>query len=474
MGRVHKSGKNDVWNEVFRRYADNIYGSIEENGRYDITSTTLSNISREIQGPDVRNLTKFDKSISLPDAFKKGFEHTTDFINIMPLGNIAGNYTFTLGQFNAYHELSYDETQKPTILPFPDVQVVTPNNIPSENAFIDISYTSGMLDTAFERKRGSLMPVLHGRMGSGPMNFNIGKSKIPIEVKGAQIEIDATFEDPSDVVIIEAKAVPEPDFIVRQLYYPYYVLKNRGVSKNIIPTFLVLLAGNYYFLKYKFSDPDNYSSIQLVEQQTFRFADETPITQRLIDEMYSSTNIVEEPKIPFPQADSFIQLTKILSIMVDGFNEDGSGMTFTEIAGNLGAKGYDPRQGSYYGNLLLYLDLAETRVADISHGKDLVPTEYGIEINRLLNTNEGRLALIRKLLSHYPFRVAYEFITRNNMQNAVRYNRDFKSQLAEHINEQGGIFNTKTKDFQVSLSTSIRRTQSIISLLNSMVFDSIG
>lgn len=221
MKRKKGAGKNEVWQSIFDQDGSKIESSIDRNGYYDITADELKAYSNPLHGPDTRNLAKFDKSFDLPDAFKAGTDNMDQFINIMPLGYIEGAYTYRLGRFNAYEQLTIDENQKPELINFPSVQTITPESIPSENAYIDAAFSSGMLNMAFESQNKPLMPVLHGRMGSGPMSFQIGKQQPQtLDVHSAQIEIDATFENDDSIVVIEAKAVPEKDFLVRQLFYP--------------------------------------------------------------------------------------------------------------------------------------------------------------------------------------------------------------------------------------------------------------
>jgi hypothetical protein len=415
----------------------------------------------------------------LPDVFKQSADKISDYINIMPIGYQNNEYTFSLGRFNAYQPLSYNTNDQPEILPFPDIQTVSINNISSENTFIDVAYTSGMLDKAFDLQlsKSRLMPVMHGRMGSGEMNFKIGND-IPIFVKSAQLEIDATFESKDKIVVIEAKAVPETDFLVRQLFYPYYVIKQRGVKKPIIPTFLVLLAGNYYFLKYEFTDDTNYSSIKLLNQRTFRFAEDHELTLKEIVELYENTPVVEEPKSTFPQANSFVQMINVLSAL-DQVEEDNDGIKFGlnkyEIAEVLGtnretSKNYNERQGDYYGNLIVYLGFGTK-----DSGKDFVINKHGKKVLHLIKTTEGRTEIIIELFKHKPFRAVFQELLNNENYKMPHFSKQFVKNVENKILTSGGFFDTRSHSMKTeSNATTLRRTKSSLALLKSIIFDFIS
>ncbi|MCI1890695.1 MAG: hypothetical protein LKI92_01005 [Schleiferilactobacillus harbinensis] len=477
-----RTSKQDVWDSFFKAHRDTIMADIDKKGMYTVTAQELSNVSHALTGPDVRILTKFDRSSQLPDVFKVGASSLSEYINILPLGSVDNNYTYALGHFNAYSPLTYDKTQKPVFVPFPDVQTIRPDTINSENTYIDAAFTSGMIDQAFQgTDKDPLMPVMHGRMGTESMSFYVGKDKkIPIRVDKAQMEIDATFENRNSVVVIEAKAVPEVDFLVRQLYYPYYVIKmNRGVTKPIIPTFLILLGGSYYFVKYEFSDPKNYSSIHKIEQKTFRFDDKTKITYDEVVALVSEIQPVEEPKVPFPQADSYVQCISTLAFLFEENTDEGAsgaGLSASDIAASLGVdkKGYDKRQGHYYGDLLVYLGLAQIAKDGTESGLYSISQE-GKSIYQILSTSEGRKRMVERLFQHVPFREAFNTLKDREQifTDAGRLSGDIYEQVATVIERTGSIWNTKTKSFGVSDSTLIRRSQTVVALLRSFIYAAI-
>lgn len=455
---TNKASKNEVWQKIFDRSGERIFDSIDSKGYFDITAPELKQASNEVDGPDVRNLAKFDKSYSLPDAFKTGADTIKDYINIMPLGYTDKVYTYRLGRFNAYAPLEIKENESPKMLEFPKVQTISPKTIPSENAYIDAAFSSGMLDQALGSGRDHFLPVLHGRMGSGTMNFNIGvDNPQSLQINGAQIEIDATFEDSQSVVVIEAKAVPEADFLVRQLYYPFYVIRNRGVTKPVRPTFLLLLGGNYYFNEYTFDDPNNYSTIRMVSQKAFRFFDNLTITLDRIVGIYRRSRIVSEPAI-LPQANSYLRFVKTLALLNEADDEENSetGLNKRDIASVFG---YAERQGDYYGNLVLYLGLC-SKVKE-----QFIINDRGRELLVKLDGNEGKLALIELLLQHQPFRIVFKYLLDNPMKRTMALTSDDKCMLASEITPH------LTKKY--GKSTILRRIESTAALVRSAIFESI-
>jgi hypothetical protein len=290
------------------------------------------------------------------------------------------------------------------------------------------------------------------------MNFNIGvDNPQSLQINGAQIEIDATFEDSQSVVVIEAKAVPEADFLVRQLYYPFYVIRNRGVTKPIRPTFLLLLGGNYYFNEYTFDDPNNYSTIRMVSQKAFRFFDNLTITLDRIVGIYRRSRIVSEPAI-LPQANSYLRFVKTLALLNEAGNEGNSetGLNKRDIASVFG---YAERQGDYYGNLVLYLGLCS------KEKEQFIINDRGRKLLVKLDGNEGKLALIELLLQHQPFRIVFKYLLDNPMKRTSALSSDDKCMLASEITPY------LTKNY--GKSTILRRIESTAALVRSAIFESI-
>ncbi|WP_172188301.1 type II restriction enzyme [Lentilactobacillus kribbianus] len=464
-----RHNKNEVWSAIFDKLGSEILSSINsEQGYFDISADQIRYFSNELHGPDVRLLAKFDRSSALPDVFKNSSNDIDDFINILPIGNINGQYMYRLGKFNAYAPLTIKEDDTPEIIRFPDIQTIRQDHMDekgvSENTYLDLAFTSNMLNRAFDTENSPLMPVMHGRLRSGDMNFFIGKNnKIFIHTGSSQVEIDATYENDDSIVIIEAKSVPEKDFLVRQLYYPYYIVRSRGVTKSIRPSFMLMQEGNYYFNEYEFGESDNYSTIKLVKQKVFRFADANIITLDKVVNMVKNTPIVPEPQVLFPQTNSRIAFVKTLGLLEESKLEESEiGLTSKQIASGLG---YSIRQGDYYGYLPVYLGLAR------KNNQKFYINARGSQLYLKFNSNEGRIELIRLLLSHKPFRLVFNwFMTDNHIKMAYEKNisKEQKEKIVNLIRNNVDLYGISSES-----STFSRRVSSIISLVKSCVFDVI-
>lgn len=97
------STKNDVWNLFFKQHRDKILRSIDKTGLYRVTAGALSDVSHSLSGPDVRNLTKFDRTAQLPDVFKQEALSMKDYINILPLGHLKENTRMPLDDSTRMH-----------------------------------------------------------------------------------------------------------------------------------------------------------------------------------------------------------------------------------------------------------------------------------------------------------------------------------------------------------------------------------
>jgi D12 class N6 adenine-specific DNA methyltransferase len=78
----------------------------------------------------------------------------------------------------------------------------------------------------------NLFRSFSGRRTTPRFNFLINNSTI--EVKKAQIEIDAVFESqgPEQIFLFEAKVGTPSSFRIQQLYYPYRTLMNGKPVRN--------------------------------------------------------------------------------------------------------------------------------------------------------------------------------------------------------------------------------------------------
>lgn len=320
------------WHEIFKDY--NIIETIKRDGYFIITSKTINKYK------EARLMTKFDRKNDLPEEFRK------NHLGILPTKR--GEYI--IGPFEAYAELVTDYSMKPIYLKPPIYHTLNPKNLYSEGASIRYAYNTGIFQWIFNEE--NMVLTVDGRMSSTAFSFQIdssieGNPPMRIDVKNAQIEIDAGYETPNLFLFIEAKNSQGENFIVRQLYYPYRRYQDE-IPIPVIPIFLTFSDGFFHIRVFGFKDKENYSSLYLKGYYVFSVLDE-PITYEEVFDIWS--NVTPEPEpldVPFPQADTFRRITEILIIIGD------QPKTSTEINEEFPL---NIRQVAYYLSAARYLGL---------------------------------------------------------------------------------------------------------------------
>lgn len=326
--------KNEAaWMRLFEKHK--ILEKIEKHGMFEITSRQINEFR------EARLMTKFDYRKNLPEVFKK------NKLAILPI--TRGSYL--ISQFEAYKD--FEETDNEIIkVPFPsNIESIDYENITSESTALNCAYVSGILADFIEDEE--ILPTVSGRMSSEAFNFLIkthSGSDVRVNVINSQIEIDGGYEGVETFSLIEAKNSLSDDFLIRQLYYPYRLWRNK-VSKKVKPLFLVYSNGIFTFYEYEFQEPENYNSLTLVKQKRYSI-EETEISLEDILEVVNRIRIVNEPEVPFPQADSFRRIINLCELL----NE--TELTRDEITANYD---FDPRQTNYYTDAGRYLGLINKR-----------------------------------------------------------------------------------------------------------------
>lgn len=419
-----KKGKNDeAWEKLFDKY--DILNEIDRNGTFSISSKEINEFR------EARLMTKFDHSNQLPKIFADN--------NITILPDTRGNYI--LGKFKIFEDLKY-KNLKPIPMQIPDfIQSLDTTKITSESSALNIAHMSNMIDFVMKTKQNephSLL-TLSGRMSSGSLQYNILNSDKKLHkftVENAQIEIDGSYENLNNIIIVEAKNKIPKDFNIRQLYYPFRMYHNLNTTKDITPVFFTYADDIFSFHIFKFTDIMNYSSIEKVEQINFILNDSLDLTLDEVKRISATVKEVEEPKnVPFPQADTF---SRILD-MIDYIDERKNKYELAE------AYEFDLRQSDYYANALVYLGLATKQDYYFQLNKD------GIKIKNMHNSNKRNALIISKILSHKPFKLAFD----STLKNGGDYDRKYISKVlldnVESIN---------------SISTANRRMQTVVAWLN--------
>lgn len=374
---------DENWEKLFDIL--NIEQGISEQGLFHITADQI----RVVKEP--RLMTKFDTRESLPKVFQNKY-------GILPVER--GKYV--IGDFELFEdfpEMSSDITRISSTFLTDYFETIDVNDVRSEAGAINIMGITGILDNFLSES--AFYQTVSGRMGSGCFDFHIKahdkKSCHSIFVKNSQLEIDAGFENKNFFAIIEGKNVIHNNFLIRQLYYPLRLWKDK-IKKEIRPIFMVYSNQIFRLLEYAFLDQHDYNSIRLVREKNYSLED-IDITWDELYETYRKVRIQPEPAVTFIQADSF---GKVISL-VEHLND--CDLTSAEIAERFG---FRERQSDYYYNACRYLGLAEKQ-------KD----EQGIirvRLNRFgkalcrLNYKSRQLAYVKLILEHKIFYDLFQIV----------------------------------------------------------------
>lgn len=328
------------------------------------------------------------------------------------------------------------------------IQSLDCSDIKSEVIALNCAVASGIIAHFTEDEE--LIPTVSGRMGSGKFSFDIqdivAASNRQVSVENSQIEIDAAYEGIRYLTLFEAKRDLSKDFLVRQLYYPYRVWKDK-VTKEVKPVFVIYSNGIYRMYEYAFQNPNEYSSIVLVKQQNYAIED-AEISINDIMSILKNIRIVEEPsKIPFPQADMIERVINLCELLSDG-SMDRNNITET----------YDfaSRQTDYYTDAARYLGLI---VKDDSNQIPIYSlSDLGKKILKMGYKNR-QLAFCQCILSHKIFHIVLDdYLSKGIMLKKIEIIKLMKN------NNLCSMQSDKT--FNRRASTIIHWINWIVSLIN--------
>lgn len=358
-----------AWQKLFDKY--NIQDEIDKKGYYIITANQI----REFREP--RLMTKFDHNEDLPIIFKEAK------LSIFPISRTE--YRISNNEmFSELKEITYDVSS----FPLPEfIESITLGTITSEAIALNCSYITGMI--ADFVGDDEIYPTVSGKMSSKVFSFNIKnvltKQIDSIKVKNSMIEIDGAYEGKKYLTIIEAKQTLCDNFLIRQLYYPFRVWKNR-VQKDLKLVYFVYSNSIFHFFEYVFDDENDYNSIRLVKQKNYTLEDLT-ITTLDIQNILDNVTIVDEPSIPFPQADSFNRVINMCEYFSTG-EKDKNDIT-VEYS-------FTDRQTDYYTNAGKYLGLFKNDNSCVSLSelsKEILKMDY----------KQRQLKYVELILSHKIF-----------------------------------------------------------------------
>lgn len=423
---MSNTGLNEeAWKKLFKKY--DILQHIEDDGYFNISAIQI----KEFREP--RLMTKFDHSVNLPMLFLE------NNLSILPI--TRGDYV--ISHFDAYHKFEpyISDIINNSIPKY--IQSLDSKNISSEAIALNCAFVSGIIADFLEDTE--IVPTVSGRMGSGKFSFTINDIKTRdshlIDVENSQIEIDAAYEGLNYLALFEAKRDLSEDFLVRQLYYPFRVWKDK-VTKPVKPVFLVYSNGIYRLYEYMFEHYDNYNSLKLVKQKHYSVWD-TTISSLDIQEILQNTAIVKEPDLPFPQANKFeriINLCELLTVR---------DLSRSDVTGQYD---FDIRQTNYYTDAALYLGLLNKK-------EDGGEPFYSISTNGKkildLDLKQRQLEFCKIILSHKAF----------NMTLQKYFQKGEMPEIEEivYIMKQSDLYNVQSE------KTFIRRASTIKVWINWIV-----
>jgi hypothetical protein len=375
-----------AWEILFEKH--NIVSKVSSEGFFKIKSSEINTIK------EARLMAKFDQTIQLPDIFK------TNNLSILPISR--GEYI--IGPFRTHEKITYPKC-KPTLVNIPDLETIDYSNLYSEASALLFAYNSGIIKDAVNTHNISY--TVNGRMSSGCFDYFINNKKDTnsyqrIIVENAQIEIDAGYEFNDGFCIVEAKNIAVDEILVRQLYYPYRLWKNK-ISKPVIPLLMVFSNDIFHLFHYTFEDENYYNSLKLVSYNSYTFANETILLDEIID-LWKSVEVCRESKIPFPQADSLFRVIDLLSLLFE------HSLTREQVTMKYE---FDPRQTNYYISACDYLELIE-RTGNIN-GEREYQLSRDAKIIMALRYKQKNLAIVRKIFERPVFHKAFQFIIQNSV-----------------------------------------------------------
>ena len=366
----------ECWTKIFDTY--NIMKQIEQDGKFIIKASEIKKFK------EPRLMAKFDHHFNLPSIFKK------NNLSILPVSR--GSYI--IAPFITYNKFGSNTGIAKNISIPGYMQSFKLDNIVNEAMALNCAYSCGILNDFLEDE--DLFPTVSGRMGSGKFEFTIDtqNGKQTISVDKSQIEIDAAYEGLRYLSLFEAKNDIYEDFLIRQLYYPYRTWLNK-VEKEIKSVFLIYTNGYFSLYQYRFKEPYNYNSIELVKQANYQIS--TSITLKDIQDILRFTKVEQEPEVPFPQADSMPRILDLIeSLAKEPMLKDSITRKYA----------FDPRQTNYYTDAGRYLGL-------IAKGKDrnrsiiFSLSPLGKEISSL-SYRDKQVAIAKQILKHQVFRSVLE------------------------------------------------------------------
>lgn len=390
---------NESWKKLFDEL--NIHQLINEQGVFNLTSKDIKEITKK----EPRLMCKFDHRESRPKILR---QHNYTILSIR-----NGHYAVFDG--DGYADTQINNIITPFFSPKLNSLETIPKVFRSESQVIDAVYASGIFEDFIGEEELPL--TIRGRLRSKPFGFSLNTPKgiLSFEIDGVQIEVDSGYEG-DKVYLIEAKMGETDNFHMRQLYYPYRMWQEEGITKEIIPIFLYYYDGIVSLTQYEFTNDSFYDSYREVKSKQYSFESE-PIVNSLEDILggISLADTSEMMGVPFPQANDLKKVRDVINLIYSGINTRGSIAAYWDI---------EDRQGDYYANAATYLGFVERE------NQAWALTEMGCHYIEL-PTSRRKRAFVEAILKRTVF---YMLAVMMSEKNKVPKRQIIKDVILKHTN----------------------------------------
>lgn len=359
------------WERIFSE--DQILEKLTNNEYFRVKSSRINEVK------EARLMAKFDHESKLPNIFKQ------NKLSILPISRSE----YIIGHFKTYFKIPEEKPTIKRIQQRRSLQSLKFKDITSESTSLNCVFAFGLLQDFTSDQ--NLVPTVSGRMSSSSFNFQIESSNrsqpIRIEVENSQIEIDGGYEGDNSLTIIEAKSYEPDDLLIRQLYYPFRLWRDK-VAKEVKLIYLTHTNGIFHLREFEFLEKENYNSIRLAKQKRYVIEEEgEKFNLEDLEEIMNTVKFEEEPSLPFPQADSFERIITLCEII----DRDKSTLKQDIDLGSI-----TNRQYHYYISAAKYLDLIQEKEDEITLSKK------GKEVMSSSRV-ERQKKLARQILCHKVF-----------------------------------------------------------------------
>lgn len=384
--------KQDAWSKILQNKELSF-----ENG---VSSPITAREIKRLSGEEPRLVSSMDSRNKLPPILKeKGFF-------VLPVKN--GVYKLVKGDgFHDLEPIDGSPAVHESTLPF-ELATATGQG---EDRFVRYSYNTGLLSRFTGINK--LFQSSSARKYSNEFTFYVGDSG-PITAQSVQFQVDGLFEGNNSIVALEAKADERNNFLVRQLYYPYRFYRE-GTGKAVRCLFF-LYDGNhetYNFWEYSFSNPQDYSSIELENAASYRIKR----TKADLDDYASVEKEETSKQWNIPQADSVHILQEFPFAVATGVTDYKKMAKYFD---------FDERQSNYYreaAEIIGLVALEDGKYSLTSDGERFVNLRPD-ERNKFLLHLMLRVPIINEVFRRVvrKFGESNPYVSRNEIAEIIKKN----------------------------------------------------